>query len=101
MRSRFNIPRSQEVPGRPFSGDGFMAGIDPGIVTVAGAPAALEIFIFDRASSKLVWKTESAEDGTWRVDYLNRSRLYYVVAFDPELRFNAVIRDNITPAPMA
>lgn len=86
---------------QPFSGDGFLAGEDPGIVTVAGAPASRRVFIFDRLSNQAVAVVPSDENGEWRVEYLNPARRYYVIVFDPELQFNAVIRDNITPAPMA
>ena len=84
-----------------FFGSGFLAGQDPGLLTVAGAPAARKIQIRDKATHKLVDQVTSGADGSWRVEYLNMDRKYYVIAFDHELQFNAVIRDNITPALMA
>ena len=84
-----------------FSGGGFLAGIDPGIVTIAGAPSKARIFVYEKATHRLVDTTTSDENGEWRVDFLDQNRRYYIVAFDANLQFNAVIRDNITPAPMA
>ena len=80
------------------NGPGYIAGEDPGLVTVAGAPASRKIEVYDIATGILVATTASAANGTWRVDNLNPARRYRVIAYDHQLVFNAVIRDNITPA---
>ena len=82
----------------PFAGDGKIAGSPPGIVTVAGSPASRPVFLIDRISLRLVAETISEPDGTWSISGLNRDRLFLVLALDPTGQFNAVIRDNITPA---
>jgi len=85
-----------------FSGGlGFIAGQDPGLVTVAGAAARRPVYLFEKTGMRLVATQYSGEDGTYRFDGLSTEKRFVVVAFDTEQQFNAVIRDNITPAPMA
>lgn len=81
-----------------LSGNGFIAGIAPGIVTVGGAPASRRIEVIDIQTRRTVASTVSAADGTFRINNLNPSRRYRVLAYDHQLVYNAVIRDNITPA---
>jgi len=85
--------------GRPpaFAGDGIIAGNSPGLVTVAGAPAARAVHLRDAQTHRLVARTFSGTDGTYRFDDLNPDRRYYLVAFDDSRRFNAVVRDGIQP----
>lgn len=80
-----------------IGGKGFIAGTMPGIVTAGGAPARKRVHLFDQPTGRRVSSTLSAEDGTYRFDNLNPARLFYLVAFDDERRFNAVIRDRIQP----
>ena len=102
MSAGFGITDFGPAPIRlGFAGSGFLAGEDPGIVTVAGAPAVRRVFVFDRSTHQLAATVVSDENGEWRVENLSLARRYYVVAFDHGNQFNAVIRDNITPAPMA
>ena len=84
---------------RQYFGKGKLAGTLPdAIVTVAGAAARRRVVVLDRHTRKIVAQTWSAEDGSWRVDYLTTAKQFTVIAFDHENQFNAVIRDNITPA---
>jgi hypothetical protein len=83
---------------RRFYGAGRIAGDLPsGLVTVAAVPAKREVMLFTARCRKLVATTLSAADGRYSFDYLDASRRYVLVAFDHELQFNAVIRDNIAP----
>ncbi|MFW6024081.1 MAG: hypothetical protein ACOC8P_00500 [Dichotomicrobium sp.] len=84
-------------PRSTFFGTGIIAGQLPGIVTVAGAPAARQIVLHVQHTHRSVAVTYSAPDGTYRFDHIDPNRRYYVTAFDHTRRFNAVIRDNITP----
>ena len=84
-----------------FSGRGFIAGQGDGVVTVAGATASRPVIVFDKTSFKPLARTVSDTDGTYRIIGIDENRKVFVVAFDPSGQFNAVIRDNITPAPMA
>lgn len=81
-----------------FGGDGFIAGADPGLVTVAGAPSARRVHLHDQITGRRIGSTVSGADGTYRFDNLNPARRYYLLAFDHQHIFNAVIRDNIQPA---
>ena len=81
-----------------LAGNRFISGKEPGILSVAGAPAAREIHIREKATHALVERLVSNTDGTWRVENLTPTTQFYVIAFDYKLQFNAVIRDNITPA---
>lgn len=81
-----------------LSGSGYIAGEAPGLVTVAGVPARRRVELRDKTTGRLVGVTLSGSDGTYRFDGLNPARKFVVMAFDHQLVYNAVIRDNITPA---
>ena len=94
----FSVAITHPGPRLSTFGSGYIAGQAPGLVTVAGAPARQRVFLYDKATHERLSVTSSALDGTYRFDYLDPARRYYLTAFDSELQFNAVIRDNITPA---
>ena len=82
-----------------FSGKGRIAGDSPdGLATVAGAPAKVPIRVVHRPTNMVAGFTISDANGNYEVANLNPDELFYVIAFDPSGQFNAVIRDNITPA---
>ena len=81
-----------------FVGNGYIAGSGSGIVSVAGAPASRRVALMDKATGQIVGRVGSAPDGTYRFSRVNPMRRYAVIGFDYQLQFNAVIRDNITPA---
>lgn len=85
---------------RRYTGNGFIAGSGAGIVTVAGSPAKRRVVLFDAGSLRLVRVTSSNANGEYLFPYLNQNRRFVVAAFDDQNQFNAVIRDNVTPAPM-
>lgn len=82
------------------NGAGYFAGESPGLVTVAGSPASRKIEVYDSLTGLLAGVTVSAADGTWSVNNVNPARRYRIIAYDHTGKFNAVIRDNVTPAPM-
>lgn len=84
--------------GVTLSGNGYLAGESPGLLTVAGSPASRRIDVYEIVTGILVASKISGLDGSWRVNNLNPARRYRVIAYDHTLQFNAVIRDNITPA---
>lgn len=81
-----------------LNGNGFIAGQDPGIVTVGGVPGRRRIDLYDKQTGRRVQSTVSDNNGGYRFENLNPDRRFFIIAFDHELRFNAVIRDNIRPA---
>ena len=86
------------LPGARLTGSGYIAGESPGLVTVASAPAARRVFLLERNGMQVIRSTISAGNGTYQFSNINTGRRYCVVATDHQLQFNAVIRDNITPA---
>lgn len=85
-------------PSGRFVGDGFIAGADAGIVSVAGVPARRKVVLIDKATNQVIGQTASANDGTFRFDRITADREYMVIALDHQMQFNAVIRDGVIPA---
>ena len=83
---------------RRYTGGAFIAGSGAGIVTVAGSPARKRVVLLDAGSLRPVRVTSSNANGEYLFPHLNQNRRFVVVALDHQLQFNAVIRDNITPA---
>ena len=65
-----------------FGGAGYIAGEPPGIVTVAGVPAARRVRIFDRATGRAIADTFSGADGTYRIAALNPDLVLHVLGID-------------------
>ncbi|WP_425401276.1 hypothetical protein [Algiphilus sp.] len=92
-----------------YNGNGHIAGIDPGLLTVDGSPAVRTIRLYDRGPADdmtnlgtglLVAQTQSAADGTYQFPNLSQSRKFTVVGLDDNGEHNAVIADLIVPVPM-
>ncbi len=83
---------------RNFSGNGYIAGTSPGLLTVNGSPAGREILLLDRLSHVLIASTFSHADGTYLFSNLDPTRKYDVIARDYAGVYNDVIRANVTPA---
>ncbi len=86
---------------RAIYGKHCIAGVSPGLLTVSGTPASRTILVYEAQSHRLVSKTVSAPDGTFRVNYLDGNRKYRVLGVDDLGEHNAVVADFITPVPMA
>ena len=87
----------------PNPGTGFLAGECPGgITTVEGVPAQAEVRVLWRgpvghpSDGILVAKTQSAPDGTWRVDGQDPALKFDVVGRKDG--FNDVIMADVSPA---
>jgi len=78
---------------REFWGHGFIAGK----VTIEGTPASRKVWLFDARSALVVAAGWSASDGSYRFDWLDPTREYFVVSHDHLRRFNAVIADWVRP----
>lgn len=90
-----------KIPSK-LKGTGYLAGELPGGATmVEGVPTQAEVRVLWRgpaghpSDGVLVAKTQSAPDGTWRVDGLNPNLRYDVVGRKDG--FNDVIVSNVHP----
>lgn len=95
------LTRRGGAKGSPLpslAGNGYIAGVAPGVLTVNGAPASREIEVRDRSTRAIVFVGFCNPDGTYRVNGLNPARKYDVIARDWQGVYNDVIRSNITPA---
>lgn len=81
-----------------FGGGGRVVGV----VTVAGAPAARRVRLFELKSGLLVGETwSSAEDGAYSFDWVSTDHRYLVLAHDHLEQYNAAVADLIEPEPMS
>lgn len=80
-----------------FSGDGYIAGESPGLVTIDGSPASVELELRDRETRELVKVTQSELDGTYRFDNLNIYREYDIIARDPSRTYKDIVAPAIRP----
>lgn len=74
-------------------GRGFVAGR----VTIEGSPASRKVRLFDACSALVVASAWSAVDGSYRFDWIDPTKEYFVVARDHVRQFNAVVADWIKP----
>jgi hypothetical protein len=85
--------------GSPLAGPlSYIAGISPGLVTVAGAPASRQVEVRHRITRAVVATTWSASDGTYKINDLDPTQLFDVIARDYSNTYNDVIRARVTPA---
>lgn len=94
-------PTIQYATERVVYGRHCIAGVSPGLLTVSGTPASRTILVYEAQSHRLVAKTVSAPDGTFRINHLDGNRKYRVLGVDDLGEHNAVVADFITPVPMA
>ncbi len=86
-------------------GDGYLGGLAPasadpdaddGRARKLNVPSAVRITAFERTTMRAVAETISRPDGTWRIDWLDRTRKYYVIGWDDRGQVNAAIQDWVT-----
>jgi hypothetical protein len=71
-----------------------------GVVTENGQPISCMLRLYDYVSGALVAVTHSAPDGSYRFGNLDMTRIYTLVAYDPNKNYNSIIRDLIKPERM-
>mgnify|MGYP005862991087 CR=1 FL=1 len=77
----------------PYIGRGRIAGA----TAIDAVPAAALVKVFLKSNNRVVGAARSASDGNYEVGMLNTNMVVYVIAFDPDEQFNAVIFDNVVP----
>lgn len=87
--------RNQTVFRRPC--DFWGLGRIEGTVTIEGIPAARSVRVFDARTGLLVASVWSTKTGQYRIDFLDPTRDYVVLAHDYTHQFNAVIADFVKP----
>lgn len=98
--SRGVIRRGTLVQSR-FTGKGYFAGTvgGTGIVTVNGKPARRRILLLDQATWLFVRGTWSEEDGSYRLEHLDPTRQYLILAVDNyNSHYRPVAWDKLAPA---
>lgn len=80
-----------------YGGRGYIAGEAEGIVSVGGQPAERKILLFERQTFKVIRSKWSKTDGTYRFDYLNPDKEFFMVALDHKKQYEPVSYDFIKP----
>lgn len=71
-------------------------GVVKGTVKKHGVnSASIPVCIFKRNSRALLWETQSKEDGSYLFRNIAVGLECFVVAFDPNEKYNAVISDKV------
>lgn len=55
------------------------------------------VCVFKRSNRQLLWETKSKADGSYAFRNIAVGLECFVVAFDPNNQYNAVIQDNVVP----
>jgi hypothetical protein len=71
-----------------------------GTVTENAQPISCMLRLYDYVSGALVAVTHSAPDGSYQFGNLDMTRIYTLVAYDPNKNYNSIIRDLIKPERM-
>lgn len=80
-------------------GRGFIAGQQPGIVTVDDSPATMQVFLMQRHPLRLLGETWSRLDGTYSFEHLDSNQEFDLIARDHNRVYSDVIVPAITPWP--
>lgn len=72
-----------------------------GTVQVEGVSVRRRVRCIERKTGRFIAETWSENDGSYRFDDLYPGRAYMIVAMDYALEYNAVVADNVVPAPGA
>lgn len=76
----------------------YIAGDKDGIVTRAGKPAALMIYVFDAKDLTLINRTASLANGHYLIRNLNPDTKYLIMARDHGSDYEPCVFDQVVPA---
>lgn len=82
-----------------FTGQGYIAGETPGLLTVNGVAASREIEVRHRLTRIVVAVGWSAADGTYRFDGLDPNEEFDVIARDYTRTYKDVVEPAVKPEP--
>ena len=92
-----------------YTGDGYVAGEAPsggsqdGRLKINGVPGIGRVMLFERRGNGhpvYVTETQSASDGTWRIDYLARDKVYFVIGVNQTGTYSLGGQDWVVPVAM-
>ena len=92
-----------------YTGDGYVAGEAPnggsqdGRLKIKGVPGIGRVMLFERRGNGhpvYVTETQSTSDGTWRIDYLARDKVFFVIGVDQSGTVSLGGQDWVTPVAM-
>lgn len=79
----------------PVSGNHGFSKIK-GVIKKMGANySPVSVCVFRRDNRQLIWETQSKADGTYTFKNIAKGLECFVVAFDPNEEYNAVISDKV------
>lgn len=79
-------------------GEGYIAGLNEGIVTVRGIPAQRETILLDAISLQVVQRSRSLPTGNYIFIGLDTNRAYILMARDFKKEFEPFVWDHVRPA---
>jgi hypothetical protein len=90
----FKLPRPLFVPVGVNQGFGQIKGA---IKKVGANYSRVPVCVFRRDNRQLLWEITSKSDGSYAFRNIAKGLECFVVAFDPNNQYNAVIQDNVVP----
>ena len=67
-----------------------------GQITEKDAPIPCRVRLYEKLSGRLLMEKVTDDLGNYEFDHLTNTR-YFLIAHHPELKYNAVIQDNVVP----
>ena len=93
-----NTPRftTQALP--PAFGSGTIGSATHNLLVKRdGIPAADTVLLLDEFTGRIVRELQSAADGSWQINNLDRNRRYSAIVDDSQLALNGAIATRLTP----
>lgn len=64
---------------------------------IGNSYASVSVCCFRRSNRTLLWETTSKPDGSYGFRNIAKGLSCFVIAFDPNNQYNAIIQDNVVP----
>lgn len=85
-------PRLISIASAPEHGDGWIKGKT---TKVGDSYFPVTVCVFRKDTRQLIWETKSKNDGSYELRNISKNIECFVVAFDPNEEYNAVISDKV------
>jgi hypothetical protein len=90
--TQMRLPKFIQISTHPNHGFGLIKGTTRKVGEVF--PSA-QLCVFRRDNKQLIWETRSKSNGTYVLRNIAKGLECFVVAFDPNNQYNAVISDKV------